>query len=271
MGTQLYRYETHLHTSQGSLCACSSGAQQVEHLKACGYSGCFVTDHFFGGNTAVDRRLPWDIKIHLFCQGYEDAKRRGDEIGFDVFLGWEFGRHGTEFLTYGLDKQFLLDHPEIDNIELPQYAELVHECGGFMVHAHPFREAGYLNNTIRLFPRCVDAVEAVNASHWDNEFNDRAKQYAESYGLPMTGGSDTHSVYNYVGGGIALDEKLSSAHDYLSRLKSGRITEIFERNEEFKIPFPQDDVWGKAIRPDISLLDDELRQRAQEFYKALEK
>ena len=56
---KLYKYETHLHTSQGSLCSPCSGAQQVDCLKACGYDGCFVTDHFFGGNTAIDRRLPW--------------------------------------------------------------------------------------------------------------------------------------------------------------------------------------------------------------------
>lgn len=260
---KLYKYETHMHTSQGSACSPCSGAAMVEGLKEFGYTGCFITDHFFGGNTAVDRRLPWEIKVHLFCQGYEDAKRRGDEIGVDVFFGWEFGRHGTEFLTYGLDKQFLLDHPEIDWIDLPKYADLVHENGGFLVHAHPFREASYLD-TIRLFPRCVDGVEAFNVSQ-DPDFNLRAKWYAESYGLPVTGGSDAHSAWGFNGGGIALDEKLESPADYLNRLREGRITKILERSDEYMRPRPEnlDEI---TVRPDISLLPDDLRAEAERFY-----
>ena len=265
---KLYKYETHLHTSQGSLCSPCSGAQQGDCLKACGYDGCFVTDHFFGGNTAVDRRLPWDIKTHLFCQGYEDAKRRGDEVGFKVFFGLEFGWHSTEFLTYGIDKQFLLDHPELENITLPKYAELVHANGGFIVHPHPFREAGYID-TIRLFPRCVDGVEVENASHTNPDFNRRAREYAASYDLPMTGGSDTHYTWGFPGGGIALDKPLESPQDYLERLRANDITEILVRSEKYMKPWPQYDFWKDAIRPDITLLEPELCERAQAFYASI--
>lgn len=266
----LFKYETHLHTSQGSLCSACSGAEQVDYLKSLGYDGCFVTDHFFGGNTAVDRRLPWDIKIHLFCQGFEDAKKRGDEIGFKVFFGLEYGWHATEMLTYGVDKQFLLDHPEIEYIPINQYINLVHECGGFVVHPHPFREAGYID-TIRLYPRLVDGVEVENASHRDPKFNERARCYAESYGLPMTGGSDTHDVWNYPGGGIAIEKPLETAFDYLDRLKNGEITKILTRTDEFMKPWPANDVWACCKRPDINLLPDDLRIRAEEFYATLDK
>ncbi|MCD7771641.1 MAG: PHP domain-containing protein [Oscillospiraceae bacterium] len=262
---ELYKYETHLHTSQGSLCSCSSGAEQAENLKRCGYTGMFVTDHFFGGNTAVDRRLPWDVKIHLFCQGYEDTKKKGDEIGLQVFFGWEYAYRGTELLTYGLDKQFLLDHPELDNMELPAYCDLVHSCGGFVVHAHPFREAGYLD-TIRLFPRKVDGVEAVNASHRDPEFDRRAQMYAEAYGIPMSGGSDTHTTWSFPGGGIVLDKPLEDAHDYLKRLQNDEITAILEASNKYMFAQPDSDVWHTCKRPDISLLPEEQKRKAEDFY-----
>lgn len=267
---QLYKYETHLHTSQGSQCSASSGAEQVDFLKSIGYDGCFITDHFFGGNTAVDRRLPWDVKIHLFCQGYEDAKKRGDEIGFKVFFGLEYGWHATEMLTYGVDKQFLLDHPEIEYIPIKQYIDLVHECGGFVVHPHPFREAGYID-TIRLFPRIVDGVEVENASHRDGEFNTRARAYAESYHLPMTGGSDTHNTWWYTGGGIALESPLESAADYLDRLKNGQITKILTRTEEYFREYPGDTVWNSCKRPDITMLPADMRKKAEKFYASLDK
>ena len=114
----VYKYETHLHTSQGSACGCCSGAEQVENLKRLGYDGCFVTDHFFTGNTAIDRSLPWREKVELFCQGYEEAKKRGDELGLSVFFGWEYAYAETEFLTYGLDKEFLHAHPELERMDL---------------------------------------------------------------------------------------------------------------------------------------------------------
>lgn len=263
---KLYKYETHMHTSQGSACSTCSGAKMVERLYELGYTGCFVTDHFFGGNTAVDRSLPWDVKIHLYCQGYEDAKRRGDELGMQVFFGVEFGWHSTEFLTYGIDKQFLLDHPEIENMELDRFAELVHENGGFLVHAHPFREAGYIK-VIRLYPRAVDGIEVINCgNYFEQAYNDRARFYAESYGLPMTGGSDAHHYWNHPGGGIALDEKLKDAHDYLERLCSGRITKILERDDSLSLPWPEN-AEDYAVRPNIDLLPPELRERAQKSTK----
>lgn len=257
----LYKYETHMHTSQGSACSSCSGAAMVERLHELGYAGCFITDHFFGGNTAVDRRLPWEIKVRLFCQGYEDAKRRGDELGLQVFFGLEYGYRATEFLTYGIDMQFLLDHPEIDNMEPDRFAELVHNCGGFLVHAHPFREADYIR-VIRLYPHSVDGVEAVNASHWNSDFNERAKLYAKSYGLPMTGGSDAHHIWNHPGGGIELDEKLSCPHDYLERLRSGRITRILERDDSIICNRFPDDAWANTVRPSTELLPEDIREKA---------
>ena len=258
---KLYKYETHMHTSQGSDCSSTSGAKMVERLHELGYSGCFITDHFFGGNTAVDRRFPWEIKVRLFCQGYEDAKRRGEQLGMSVFFGLEFGYRATEFLTYGIDMDFLLSHPEIDNMEPDRFADLVHQNGGFCVHAHPFREAPYIS-TIRLYPHAVDGVEVYNCGNCDPAFNVRARAYAESYGLPMTSGSDAHHFWNFPGGGVALDEPLGSPNDYLERLRAGRIAKMLERDESLILKQPEN-AWQNVVRPDIGLLPPELRAAAE--------
>lgn len=42
----MFRYETHLHTAEGSGCASASGAEQARRYKALGYDGIIVTDHF---------------------------------------------------------------------------------------------------------------------------------------------------------------------------------------------------------------------------------
>ena len=83
----MYRYETHMHTMEASACANSSAADMADKYKAEGYDGIFITDHFFNGNSAVPRDLPWKERIELYCAGYENALKRGKEIGLDVFFG----------------------------------------------------------------------------------------------------------------------------------------------------------------------------------------
>ena len=97
----MYRYETHMNTGEASACADSSGAEMAEKYKSEGYAGIIVTDHFFNGNSAVPRGLPWEERIELYCRGYENAKRRGAEIGLDVFFGFEYGNGGSYYLVYG--------------------------------------------------------------------------------------------------------------------------------------------------------------------------
>lgn len=58
-----YKYETHMHTSEGSACGRSSAEEMVRSYKEQGYTGVFVTDHFFNGNCSVDRSLPWAEKV----------------------------------------------------------------------------------------------------------------------------------------------------------------------------------------------------------------
>ncbi len=210
----MYKYETHMHTMEASACAHSTGADMADKYKAEGYTGIIVTDHFFNGNTAVPRNLPWEERIDLYCKGYENAKKRGDEIGLDVFFGIEYGDGGSDFLVYGLDKNWLKKNDYILDIELTGFLELARHSGGIVFQAHPFRDYGYIRSTTHA-PHFVDGIEAYNASHLDPAFNDRAKQYAGWYDLPITAGSDAHdTIDRWFGGGVLSERKFTSALDY---------------------------------------------------------
>lgn len=220
MNVNGYLYETHMHTSEASACARCTGAEMARAYKKAGYTGIIITDHFFYGNTAVDRRLPWKEWVERFCLGYENAKAEGDKIGLQVFFGWESGYQGTEFLVYGLDKEWLLAHPQIVHASVDEQFALVHEGGGIVSHAHPFREEDYIPE-IRLFPEYVDAVEGVNAMHSGDVsdahknplFNERALAYGREHGLPFTAGSDQHSTV-MIGGGMVFPRRLADVHDF---------------------------------------------------------
>ena len=181
-----YLYETHMHTRFGSLCGVSTGKQHAQFYKKLGFQGIIITDHFFGGNTGVPYDLPWEKRVELFCLGYEDALREGQRIGLDVFFGWEQNYEGDEYLIYGLDKEWLLAHPEVEHWNRQEQLDGVHAAGGCVVQAHPFRDRGYIDK-IRLGLRYCDGIEAANAGN--HPYNDvMAYRYGTEFHLPMTAG-----------------------------------------------------------------------------------
>ncbi|MCI5701014.1 MAG: PHP domain-containing protein [Lachnospiraceae bacterium] len=221
-----YLYETHLHTNQSSACAHNSGYEMAKAAHEAGYTGIIVTDHNWGGNNCIDSSLSWKDWVLEFSKGYLDAKSYGDSHDFDVFFGYEAGYNATEFLIYGADTDWLIAHPEIRTATIEQQFDLIHDAGGMVIHAHPFREEWYIPE-IRLFPDYVDGVEGINAthssrkstSHNKTEFDDKAVQYAREHHLPMTAGSDIHSTYLF-GGGMAFKRRLTSVQDFCSAVLS---------------------------------------------------
>lgn len=217
--TKIYKYETHLHTVQASACASASGSYQAKAYKNAGYTGIIITDHFFRGNSCIPKNLPWEERIRLFCSGYEDAKKTGDEIGLQVFFGWEETFDGQDFLVYGLDKEWLINHPEAEHWTISEQFKAVTGNGGMVIHAHPYRNRPYIPK-IRLFPHLVHGVETFNACNYEDE-NRQAYLYAKQYGLPMTAGSDSHH-HDILCSGVEVPQKFTSIQDYIQLIREDR-------------------------------------------------
>ncbi len=235
-----YLYETHLHTTEGSACSRSAAEELVYVYKEAGYTGIIVTDHFYRGNTAVDRNCSWEDWVEAYCKGYENAKAAGDKVGLQVFFGWEESHQGMDFLIYGLDKEWLKKHPELREVTVEEQYALVHEAGGMVIQAHPYREASYIPE-IKLYPRSVDGVEVSNASHYGRAvdedgrsyYDQKALQYANQYQLPYTGGSDIHST-KLLYGGMEFPRKLTDVQDYIRAVlqREGRPVDYYMVRKE---------------------------------------
>ena len=156
-----YFYDTHVHTSEASACAKNTGAEMARAAKAAGYTGIIITNHAWNGNTCIDPSLPWETWVEAFCKGYENAKKEGKKIGLSVFFGYESNFDGTEFLVYGLDKEWLIRHPQIKKATVEQQFKMVHDGGGIVIQAHPYREADYIPR-VRLYPTDSDLTEIFN-------------------------------------------------------------------------------------------------------------
>ncbi|MBQ4322475.1 MAG: PHP domain-containing protein [Clostridia bacterium] len=226
-------YDTHIHTSVGSRCGHVPPEEVVRRFKKRGYTGIFITDHFFNNpsTTVPFKEIPWEDAIEQYCLPYETAKKEGEKVGLQVFFGFENSYQGNDILTYGLDKEWLKAHPEIMQMPIRQYCEFARSEGGLVVHAHPFREAGYID-LIRLMPRSVDAVEVLNASCSDFQ-NARAAEYATNYDLAVTGGSDYHAGKSFL---CATSSKVpfASVGDFCDAVRRREVTPIvtYDRRDE---------------------------------------
>ena len=132
--------------------------------------------------------MPWDEQVKGLIAGYRAAKARGDQIGLHVLPGWETYTDGPEYLTYGLGEEFLLHNRDIAILPKKQYLKA--RCarpGGYITHAHPFREASYIPY-FEPDPFGLDAVEVFNGRHMDPSFDEKARAFAQRYHLPGTAG-----------------------------------------------------------------------------------
>ena len=208
-----YLYETHMHTCLASACGKSTGKEHARFYRDIGFTGIIMTDHFFGGNTCIPKNLPWEERIDLFFRGYEDALEEGQKIGLDVFFGLEQNFGFDEYLIYGLTREYMKAHPEMEHWTRRQQLEEVHRAGGAVIQAHPFRMRGYMDR-IRVAELFADGVEAANAGN-DQLDDARCLLYAKEKHLLMTAGSDNHLSPTDRIFGVELDEKLGSIQDYV--------------------------------------------------------
>ena len=221
----MYRYETHLHTAPVSRCASASVEESLRFYKTLGYDGVFITNHFLDGNINVEEEKSYEEKIAFYFSAVEQGVKLGKDIGIKVFGGVELSYGGTDFLVYGLDKAWFLEHPEIMDMKKSEELSFMMQQGALVIQAHPYREASYIDH-IRLFPRSVHGVEIVNASRTDAE-NNMARIYAENYDLIEFAGSDNHSASKMMKlAGVCCEEPISSVEEFVSKVK-GKQTEIF--------------------------------------------
>jgi predicted metal-dependent phosphoesterase TrpH len=225
-----YQYDLHCHTKEGSSCSELPAAEMVRFYKSLGYAGFCVTDHFTGSTTVPDG-TPWAERIDRYFGGWEAACRAAEGQDISVFFGMEYSllRFGTQqmqrilgndFLFFGLTREWLKANEAAFTTDANRLFDAVRQAGGYIVHAHPFAEARWIDD-IRLLPRKVDAVEVLNAS-CTQENNECARWYAKTYGLRMTGGSDSHSANLPAVAGVQTTRRCPALGDLIAEIREGR-------------------------------------------------
>ena len=224
-----YKYQLHTHTSPPSKCGAMSPEELVLGLVECGYSGALLTNHFYGGNTGIDRSLGWEEFVSAYENDYIECKRVAEKYNIDILFSIE--EHiggGKEIICLGVTPEILYKHPELISCDVELWHNLLHGYGGLLIQAHPFRERAYISEPGPLPLSLLDGIEVYNFANTD-EANKSALEFAkENPGLILTSGADAHTTNTLMYGGIATNERLRTIEDLIRVLKSDEYELIYE-------------------------------------------
>ncbi len=226
----MYKYDLHMHTIEGSACGRSSIHDMIRRLHSLGFSGAAVTNHFLGGNTSVDRSLPWDEIVREFSVAYEEGLKTAKELDFDLFFGIEQGYgNGKEFLVYGITPQFLYDRPVLRSNSLELWYDEVHAAGGFLAFAHPFRDRAYIKYADEMPDLSLcDGIEVYNYCNLPHE-NEKAFDIFSKTDKILIAGGDHHADSLPDSYGVEFSERVRTGDALVAHLLSGNFRLSIDR------------------------------------------
>ena len=217
-----YKYQMHSHTLPCSDCSEMYPEELVRALAEGGFSGCVITNHFFNGNSGIDRRLPWEEFVWQYERDYLELKKYAEQYDIDIIFGIEehVGR-GLEILCYGITPEILYDHPELRERNLELWYNILKSNGALCIQAHPFRDMPYIPWPQVLPLELIDGIEVFNADN-SEENNFEAEAFLRMHpDLITTSGADTHKPDTACLGGILTKKRIRDGKELVEVLKSG--------------------------------------------------
>ncbi len=194
--------DLHIHTNRYSMCSRLNPEDLIYIAKAFNLGGIVITEH----------NCIWDK------QEINALKEKTDAGDLVILCGQEIRTYNEGFLQGDLLVFGFYDiiREEISACELVQK---VHDAGGVIAAAHPFRSFLGLGNSI--YELDLDAVEVLNSNHSVKEAQ-AAKDASAKLGLPAIGGSDAHcavDVGNYL---TFFENRIENEEQLVCEIKKGR-------------------------------------------------
>lgn len=210
----MYKTEMHLHTQAVSACCDCPPEDAAACYLAAGYTTIVVTDHLTP--YAVRREGSYSDTVDWFLSGYE-ALRDCLRDRIHVLFGFElrFDGYANDYLVYGLDAAFLRGNRDLPFLSRRAAIELIHEAGGMIFAAHPFRDGMTVFS-----PDGIDGVEVFNANQHESR-NELAFAYARRYALRGIAGTDFHHAYTPPKAGITTPIPITCNEELLAALRDG--------------------------------------------------
>lgn len=201
--------DMHAHTSGISTCCRIPAPDVVKAALDAGLDGIVLTNHY-------QRSYVKDGDAAAFAKRYADeyayAKECADAAGCRIFYGMEVTMHrhdNAHILVYGLDPQFTVENPLLYEMSMEELYTLVHEKGGMLVQAHPFRRGINVLQDLKY----LDGVEANSHPLYDATHVQKLTEIAQSKKLILTSGGDYHADTPRPHCGAYLPDDLKDTRD----------------------------------------------------------
>ena len=123
-----------------------------------------------------------------------------------------------DFLIYGIDEDFLFQHPDLCFLSQEEIYHLCHSCGALFYQAHPFREL-----CVPREPEFLDGVEynqRPNSGNHNEKLDEWRKAYPE---LKLVSGSDCHDLDQVGFGGIETEKEVHNIKEVVALMKEEKI------------------------------------------------
>jgi predicted metal-dependent phosphoesterase TrpH len=191
-------YDFHIHTREYSDCSISSAEEMCQRAVDSGLTGIALTEH----------DLYWPL--------YEIQKLQQRFPGLTIIRGMEHSCPEGHFLVF-------LPNPESGDIpgwcSVLDLIPLVHNYGGIVIWAHPFRFSSKWPNWLNhVHP---DGME-VASSNMHRQAEAMAKKIAAQRGILTFRNSDAHDAFIVGGYGNELDIHLTCVEDFITYVRKGR-------------------------------------------------
>ena len=188
------RADLHVHTAH-STDGREAVKRVVHHAKKIGLGAIAITDHnvITAWNEALEQAKKDDI---IVIRGEEVSSSEGHILAYGI----------TERVRKGMTPEETVD--------------AIKEQGGVAVAAHPYRVSnGVGEKVVRRVD--FDALESLNARSTPGR-NKKALYLAQSLGLPMTGGSDAHTLEE-IGAAYSIFIDVYSEEDIVRAIENGNV------------------------------------------------
>ena len=152
------------------------------------------------------------ITDHNVVSGWNTAVEAGKKEGIIIIRGEEISSSEGHILAYGIQERIR------KGLSPEETVDAIREQGGVAVAAHPYRVSnGVGESVVRKVD--FDAVEALN-SRSPARVNNKALYLAKELGLPVTGGSDAHTLPE-IGKSYTIFTDVENEEDILREMKRG--------------------------------------------------
>ena len=215
-----YQYELHMHSREASLCGKGSIHDMIRRYAYLGYTGAVRTDHFFRGNTCIDRDLPWEAFVDGYSRGYYEGQETAQKLGFHLLFGVEEGYGGgKEFLAYGIEPEFLKENPQLRFGGVAAWSAALHSVGGFLAYAHPFRVRDYISDPYAMPDLSLaDGIEVYNRGNRPED-NQKAVDVFGNSDMVLIAGTDSHRITISGAYGVAHPCEVTTGTELAAALK----------------------------------------------------